>query len=159
MQFFTIGVYNSTEDGFFNKLSKYKIDAFCDIRQRRGVRGNKYAFVNSKRLQKKLSASGILYQHITALAPTREIRDLQKQTDLKNHVLKSDRKVLGNTFSTEYRNKILNKFDFDSFFRNLEVLKATNIVLFCVEEFPEACHRSLVSEKLKNDFQFTITNI
>ena len=37
MKFYTIGVYNSTEQEFFNKLIKNNIDAFYDIRQRRGV--------------------------------------------------------------------------------------------------------------------------
>jgi len=46
MEFYTIGVYNSTEKEFFDKLTKNNIDTFCDIRQRRGVRGSKYAFVN-----------------------------------------------------------------------------------------------------------------
>lgn len=53
MIFYTIGVYNSTENNFFNKITKNNIDTFCDIRQRRGVRGAKYKFVNSIRLQKK----------------------------------------------------------------------------------------------------------
>lgn len=55
MEFFTIGVYNSTENEFFNKLTQNNIDTFCDIRQRRGVRGAKYSFVNSNRLQEKLN--------------------------------------------------------------------------------------------------------
>ncbi len=55
MKIYTIGVYGSTEEEFFGKLTKSKIDLFCDIRQRRGVRGRQYAFVNSSYLQKKLS--------------------------------------------------------------------------------------------------------
>ncbi len=53
MEFFTIGVYNSSEKEFFDKLLENNIDTFCDIRQRRGVRGAKYSFVNSNRLQQK----------------------------------------------------------------------------------------------------------
>ena len=55
MEFFTIGVYNSTEKEFFEKLTQNNIDTFCDIRQRRGVRGSKYSFVNSNRLQQRLN--------------------------------------------------------------------------------------------------------
>ena len=40
MKIYTIGVYNSTEQEFFNKLVDNNIDTFCDIRQRRGVRGS-----------------------------------------------------------------------------------------------------------------------
>ncbi|MBK6496895.1 MAG: hypothetical protein IPG00_01480 [Saprospiraceae bacterium] len=53
MEFFTIGVYNSTEQVYFDKLTENRIDTFCDIRQRRGVRGANYAFVNRNRLQEK----------------------------------------------------------------------------------------------------------
>ena len=51
---YTIGVYNSTEVEFFNKIKSNQIELFCDIRQRRGVRGSKYKFVNSIYLQNKL---------------------------------------------------------------------------------------------------------
>jgi len=55
MEFYTIGVYNSTEQEYFKKLTDNNIDTFCDIRQRRGVRGSQYSFVNSNRLQAKLN--------------------------------------------------------------------------------------------------------
>lgn len=81
MEFYTLGVYNSTEKEFFDKLLEGEIDTFCDIRQRRGVRGAKYAFVNSARLQKKLNELGIKYIYVPNLAPTTEIRELQKVQD------------------------------------------------------------------------------
>ncbi|GHT08753.1 hypothetical protein AGMMS49525_17880 [Bacteroidia bacterium] len=56
MRLYTIGVYGSTEKEFFNKLVENRIDTFCDIRQRRGVRGSEYAFVNNNYLQRKLAA-------------------------------------------------------------------------------------------------------
>ena len=56
---FTIGVYNSTEESYFQKLVENKIDVFCDIRQRRGVRGSQYKYVNSNYLQNKLAELGI----------------------------------------------------------------------------------------------------
>ena len=83
MEFYTIGVYNSTEQEYFEKLIENRIDTFCDIRQRRGVRGAKYAFVNSKRLQAKLNELDIKYGHIIDLAPTSEIRNLQKEKEIK----------------------------------------------------------------------------
>lgn len=61
MKIYTIGVYGSTEQEFFNKLIENRIDTFCDIRQRRGVRGSEYAFVNSNRLQNKLAELDIKY--------------------------------------------------------------------------------------------------
>ena len=158
MEFFTIGVYNSTEQEFFNKLKENRIDTFCDIRQRRGVRGSKYTFVNSNKLQEKLTALDIKYGHIIELAPTTDIRDLQKEVDLQNGELKSERQVLGKLFTIEYKNKVLNKFDFESLIENLEDLGASRIALFCIEEKPDACHRSLVAKKLQ-DLNFKVSHI
>lgn len=159
MEFFTIGVYNSTEKEFFQKLTDNQIDAFCDIRQRRGVRGSKYSFVNSNRLQDKLTQLDIKYAHIIGLAPTTEIRDLQKRNDVENGELKSERQKLGDVFTMEYNNQILKHYDFSFFIDKLEEINANKIVLFCVEEHPEACHRSLVSTKLLNDYNYKITHL
>ena len=101
MEFYTIGVYNSTEKDFFEKLASNNIDTFCDIRQRRGVRGSKYSFVNSNRLQAKLNDLEIKYGYIQGLAPSTEIRDLQKEIDLEKGDLKSERQVLGKIFVIE----------------------------------------------------------
>jgi len=148
MKFFTIGVYGSTEQEYFQKLIDNNIDTFCDIRQRRGVRGAIYAFVNSNRLQQKLRELDIRYAHFIELAPTTEVRELQKEADKREGVLKRDRDRLGKVFTIAYKNKILNNFDFDTFLDKLDEVGAKNIVLFCVEEKPEACHRSIVAEKL-----------
>ncbi|MDX2190434.1 MAG: DUF488 domain-containing protein [Bacteroidota bacterium] len=159
MEFFTIGVYNSTEFDFFDKLTRNSIDTFCDIRQRRGVRGAKYSFVNSNRLQQKLNDLDIKYGYVENLAPTTEIRELQKEIDLEKGELKRERQELGKVFVIEYKNRILQKFDFDSFISNLENIGASKIALFCVEEHPEACHRSIVSEKLAKEYNFKITHL
>lgn len=150
MEFYTIGVYNSTEQQFFKKLTENNIDTFCDIRQRRGVRGSQYAFVNSNRLQARLNELDIRYGHVIELAPTTEIRDLQKEADEQLGELKRKRNKLGKVFTIAYKNTILSKFDIDSFIDKLDEVGARRIVLFCVEEKPEACHRSIVSDKLSN---------
>lgn len=159
MEFYTIGVYNSTEKEFFDKLIENKIDTFCDVRQRRGVRGAKYAFVNSNRLQQKLSELDINYGYIPDLAPTTEIRELQKAIDEENGQLKSERTELGRIFVIEYKNKILNKFNFDHFFDNLEKISASRIAFFCVEEHCEACHRSLIANKIADTYNYTVKNL
>jgi len=159
MEFFTIGVYNSTENEFFDKLTQNNIDTFCDIRQRRGVRGAKYSFVNSSRLQEKLNELGIKYGYIQDLAPTTVIRELQKEIDAEKGELKSQRQELGRVFVIEYRNKILGNFDFERFFDNLDNIGATRIALFCVEEHPEACHRSIVANKLADNFNYKVTHL
>lgn len=149
MEFFSIGVYNSTEQEYFNKLSENQIDTFCDIRQRRGVRGAKYSFVNSNRLQERLNDLDIKYGHISDLAPTSEIRELQKEADARLGELKRDRSKLGKIFTIAYQDRILDHFDFGNFIEKLDVIGANRIVLFCVEEKPEACHRSIVTAKLE----------
>lgn len=159
MEFFTIGVYNSTEKEFFDKLTQNNIDTFCDIRQRRGVRGAKYSFVNSNRLQQKLNTLEIKYGYIPDLAPTTEIRELQKQIDLEKGELKSERQELGKVFVIEYKNRILQNFNFDTFLEKLDQVGANRIALFCVEEHPEACHRSIVANKLADKFNFKVTNL
>jgi uncharacterized protein (DUF488 family) len=158
MEFYTIGVYNSSESLFFNKLIQNGIDTFCDIRQRRGVRGPKYAYVNNTRLQAKLSELGINYGHIIQLAPPPEIRELQKDADRINHQLKHDRQALGPVFKTEYNCRILDNFDFELFIEQLENNGAKKVVLFCVEEKPEACHRSLVSDRLSK-LKYKVTHL
>jgi uncharacterized protein (DUF488 family) len=156
MEFFTIGVYNTTEKDFFDKLIQNNIDTFCDIRQRRLVRGVKYAFVNSNRLQQKLLELDIKYFYVSELAPTAEIRELQKNTDKEKGETKRKRQLLGNIFAFEYEKQILDTFDFDNFIEKLNQSGAVNVALFCVEEKPEACHRSLVAEKLKNMYNYKI---
>lgn len=159
MEFYTIGVYNSTEKEFFDKLTENNIDTFCDIRQRRGVRGAKYAFVNSNRLQQKLYQLGIKYGYIPDLAPTTEIRELQKEIDFQKSELKRERQTLGQVFVIEFRNRVLKNFDFDTFLEKLDENGARKVALFCVEEYPEACHRSIVADKLKHHFNYTITHL
>ena len=159
MEFFTIGVYNSSEKVFFDKLVNNQIDTFCDIRQRRGVRGSKYAFVNSNRLQERLSELNIKYGHILELAPTEEIRNLQKEADAEKGELKSERKKLGQTFIDEYEGRVLKKFNFESFFEKLDEIGAKRVVFFCVEEIPEACHRSLVTKELEEKYKYDVTHL
>ena len=80
-KFITIGVYGFDKDSFFKAILDAKIDTFCDIRLRRGMRGSEYAFVNSESLQKQLRELGIRYIHVKNLAPSQAIREKQKHED------------------------------------------------------------------------------
>ena len=159
MKIYTIGVYGFTEQEFFNKLVENRIDTFCDIRQRRGVRGSEYAFVNSNRLQSKLAELGIKYEHVLDLAPTTEIRELQYEDDLQHSEKKRDRTQLGNVFSLAYKNRIMQKFNFDNFVEKLDEMGANCVVLFCVEAKPEACHRSIVADELNMRYSFEVIHL
>lgn len=158
MKIYTIGVYNSTEQEFFNKLIDNNIDTFCDIRQRRGVRGSEYAFVNSNYLQTKLNDLDIKYAHILDLAPTSEIREKQKIEDARLGVQKKSRDVLGSVFTREYKNKI-SSFDFDGFYDQLDRIGASRVVFFCVEEKASACHRSIVAQEMKERFKLEVIHL
>lgn len=160
IQFYTIGVYGLTEADYFNKLTSNQIDTFCDIRRRRAVRGSLYSFVNSKRLQNKLQELNINYIYEIDLAPTKEIRDLQKKADEVNKVQKREREELGSVFKSEYTNKIISNFDFASFIEKLKKTNAKRVLLFCVEKSANACHRSLVTNKLKEIYSdVQVTNL
>ena len=148
MIFYTIGVYNLTEELFFEKLTSNNIDIFCDIRQRRGVRGAKYKFVNSIWLQKKLNNLNIKYLYIKELAPTVDIRNIQKTIDKTVFESKHDRNKLGDAFIEKYKEIVIDNYDFDCFIHELKINNAEKVVSFCVEENPNACHRSIVSEEL-----------
>lgn len=159
IKIFTIGVYNSTEESYFNKLRDNNIDLFCDIRQRRGVRGSQYKYVNSNYLQAKLQELGISYQYIKELAPTNEIRQMQKDVDKANGESKKQRTTLGPVFKSEYLKQILEQFDIDKLANELIDSGAKNIVFFCVEEHASACHRSLVAQKLATTLNCEIVNL
>ena len=149
---YTIGVYGSSEKEFFQKLTDHGIDSFCDIRLRRAVRGSQYAFANSQRLQSKLADLSIKYFHETGLAPTTEIIKLQDKFDKEHKIQRRKREELTDVFKTAYNNRILSKFDIRQFIKGLENSGTKKLVLFCVERSPNACHRSLVTDKLKETF-------
>jgi uncharacterized protein (DUF488 family) len=148
IDFYTIGVYGSTESDFFDKIVNHQIDCFCDIRKRRGVRGKEYSFVNSKRLQAKLASMSVFYKHILDLAPSDEIREKQKEEDAKNMVTKRDRDELGQIFTSLYLEHVLNSFSLNELISHFKSLEFKKVVLFCVEAKPNACHRSLVAKEI-----------
>ena len=149
MQFFTIGVYNSEEDNFFRKLSQNGIGTISDIRQCMGVRGTRYSFVNNNRMQSTLQEMGIRYVYTDGLAPTPEIRSVQKRTDKQQKKNKKESTQLSEAFTLVYRNEVLNKFDFDCYLQKCYEWKVQKRAVFCVETYPESCHRSLLAKKLE----------
>ncbi len=157
---YTIGVYGSTETEFFRNLTSNQIDTFCDIRRRRAVRGAIYAFVNSARLQDTLKSLSINYIHETRLAPTIPIMGVQDKSDKLHKVKRRERTELDDAFKKAYTDKILSKFDIKEFIGELEKSGCKKVVLFCVEKLPTACHRSLVTDKIKKLFpRIRVTNL
>lgn len=156
---FTIGVYGLTANEFFEKLKASNVTLFIDIRRRRAVRGSKYSFVNSTKLQESLKALDINYLHLIELAPTNEIRQLQKSHDLIEQVNKTERQELGQFFIREYTQQILDRYDLSRIIDYAQEINAENVVLFCVETFYRACHRSIVSKRINELFQIPICHL
>jgi len=154
----TIGVYGFDEAGFFQALQNANVDTFIDLRQRRGMRGSKYAFANSSRLQARLAAMGIRYLHFKALAPPTETRRIQKQADQAAGVSKNERAGLSPTFIRDFEEKVLVPFDEQAFFGAFPPSSQT-VALFCVEREPAACHRSLVAKYLSKRYGFIVKDI
>lgn len=148
MEIYTMGVYGSSEDSFFKLLIDNEIDAFCDIRQRRGVRGSQYSYVNSNYLQEKLSVMNIRYYYEKLLAPTNEIRQKQKDDDKQKHIDKKQRTELGLVFKSEYIKQILDNYDIDALIDRFVKEGVKKVVFFCVEQNALACHRSLVALRI-----------
>ena len=154
----TIGVYGYDDTAFFRALREAGVDTFCDIRQRRGVRGATYAFVNSKRLQARLAEMDIHYLHRKDLAPTTAVRNLQEAHDKNHKIAKRQRTRLSSEFIAAYQTEILSAFDPQSLLEELKP-EAQVMALFCVEREPEACHRSLVAKKLGRELGVVVTHV
>jgi uncharacterized protein (DUF488 family) len=143
----TIGVYGFTAGAFVEKLTGGGVGLLLDLRQRRGVRGPDYSWANSARLQRSLAAADVAYRHVKDLAPTTELRQLQYREDDRRGVGKRNRIALAPEYAERYTREILDPFDLGALVAELPVDSVT--ALLCVERDPEACHRSLVAERLR----------
>ena len=148
IQILTIGGYGFDEATFATALVEAGVDTFVDIRRRRGLRGAKYSFLNSRRLQATLATLGIDYRHLLDLAPSAELRAQQHLADLAADTRKRDRSCLSETFRRGYEVQlgqgtspasVVAAFGDD----------ARVIALFCVEQQPGACHRSILADWLQ----------
>ena len=153
----TIGVYGYTAEEFMAALSHGGVELLMDVRQRRGVRGSEYAWANSKRLQAALAEAGVAYEHHPELAPTTELRQLQYREDDRLGVGKRNRAELALEYRRRYVEEILDPVDLDPVVEAMPSGGTT--ALLCVERDPEACHRSLIAERLVADYDCTVTHL
>jgi uncharacterized protein (DUF488 family) len=153
----TIGVYGYTVEDFVAALNRAGAELLMDVRQRRGVRGSEYAWANSKRLQGALADAGIAYEHHPELAPTTELRQLQYREDDRQGVGKRNRAALALEYRRRYIEEILDPVDLDPVVEAMPTRGST--VLLCVERDPEACHRSLIAERLAADYGCALTHL
>ena len=150
-----MGVHKTTEESFFDTLTQNKVDTFIDVRQRRGLRGRKYRYANSRYLMDKLADMGISYIHNKSLAPTTAIRQAQYRIDDQMGVGKRNRTALSKEFAQAYRDQILYPRSkaalaamWNQILYNSHHDKENHFVFFCVEEKHEACHRSILIDEM-----------
>ncbi len=152
----TIGVYGFDRDSFLETLGDARIDLLLDVRQRRGVRGSEYAWANARRLQDALTETGIGYSHLKELAPTTELRELQYREDDRLGEGKRSRTALAVEYARLYTEQILDSVDLGSIVKWIGGSSAT---LLCVERDPEACHRSLIAARLREEWGFEVLHL
>jgi len=151
----TIGIYEASVERFLDALQNANVELVVDVRQRRAVRGRRYAWANAQRLQAALVEVGIGYSHHKELAPTTELRRLQYAEDAKQGVGKRSRRVLSPEYAERYTREILERADLRPLIEEMPPDAVT--ALLCVERDPEACHRSLaaaaIAKALDTDVQ------
>jgi uncharacterized protein (DUF488 family) len=153
----TIGVYELDLPAFLDALRAADVGLVIDVRQRRGVRGSRYAWANAQRLQAALAEAGIAYSHHRELAPTTELRHLQYAADDRAGVGKRSRERLDPVYAERYVREILDRADLGALVDELPADRAG--ALLCVEADPEACHRSLIAERLADRHGVQVTHV
>jgi uncharacterized protein (DUF488 family) len=153
----TIGVYDWSVETWLEALRKADVGLLIDVRQRRGVRGSQYSWANAKRLQASVAAAGIGYRHEPELAPTTDLRQLQYREDHRQGVGKRNRERLAPAYVDRYTRERLDKVDLDPIVNEFPDDGAA--ALFCVERDPEACHRSLIADRLAADFGLRVNHL
>lgn len=153
----TIGVYGFDAETFLQRLREASVRLLLDVRQRRGVRGPEYAWANSRRLQAALAQARIEYEHLPELAPTTELRRLQYSEDDRQGVGKRSRRELAAEYARRYTAEILDRADLTSIVSTLPSSGTT--ALLCVERDPEACHRSLIAQRMAEQHGVTIEHL
>ena len=153
----TIGVYGWTLDVWLAALQAADVRLVVDVRQRRGVRGSEYSWANAQRLEAALTEAGIAYEHRKELAPTTDLRQLQYAEDDRVGVGKRSRVDLAPEYVERYTREILGQVDLRPIVEKLPSEGAS--ALLCVERDPEACHRSLVAERLAPEFGLSVKHL
>jgi uncharacterized protein (DUF488 family) len=152
----TIGVYGFDRESFLAALTGAGVELLLDVRQRRGVRGSEYAWANAQRLQAALAEVGVGYSHLKELAPTTEMRELQYREDDRRGEGKRSRTVLAPAYVERFTEEVLERVDLGPI---VSWIGNSTAALLCVERDPEACHRSLVAERIQREFGFEVEHL
>ncbi|WP_425352449.1 DUF488 family protein [Microbacterium amylolyticum] len=90
------------------------------------------------------------YRHHRELAPTTELRQLQYAEDDRQGVGKRTRRALATDYTRRYTAEILSHADLAPVLADFP--SSGYAALLCVERDPEACHRSLITQRLVERF-------
>lgn len=158
MKVFTIGAYGWTEDDFAHAVRDADPDVFVDVRGRRGLRGHDYAWANSNRLQTLIADLSVLYVHRPDVAPSDATRRIEVKDAATAGIGYRERTSLSQAYLDAYGREVLEGFDAEAFVTSLGD-DVGSIVLFCVEQAPAACHRSLVAQQLADELGADVVHI
>jgi uncharacterized protein (DUF488 family) len=153
----TIGVYGFDGPAFLAALRAADVGLLLDVRQRRAVRGSEYAWANSLRLQAALAGASISYEHHRELAPTTALRQLQYREDARMGVGKRSRVELSGSYRERYLTEILDRVDLAALVSRLPCERAS--ALMCVERDPQACHRSLIAQRMAEELGVSLVHL
>ena len=82
---------------------------------------------------------------------------MQWAEDKEEHQTKKSRTTLGHAFCCGYEQLILEKENLDEL---LDAFKdSQRVVLFCLESHPEACHRSLLADRLSQKYGLEVVHL
>ena len=104
-----------------------------------------------------LADAGIGYEHLPELAPTTELRHLQYAEDARVGVGKRSRERLADEYVSRFTAERLDQVDLGPIVASMPAEGA--VALLCVERDPEACHRSLVADRLAERFGLTVEHL
>ena len=154
----TIGVYDWTLEAWLDappgNTSRCRL---LDVRQRRGVRGSRLRLGKFGAAAGGAGGGGDRDRHHEELAPTTELRQLQYTEDDRVGVGKRSRVELAAEYRRGYIREILDQVDLRPI---VEAMPADGAAaLMCVEADPEACHRSLIAERLEAEFRLSVEHL
>ena len=141
---FTIGFTKKSAEQFFTKLQEAGVTRLLDVRLNNSSQLSGFAKRDDLRFFLK-ALGGIEYEHVTELAPTKDILYAYKKHG-------GDWQVYENEFMELMAKRSIEKQLSESMF--------DKSCLLCSEHLPKLCHRRLVLEYLENHWSgITATHI
>lgn len=153
----TIGLYGMSVEAFHAALEEARITDFVDVRSRRGVRGPSYAFANARRLVASIEGRGIRYHHWRSLAPSAELRAMQRSADAASGHTQRTRTTLSPAFVHGYLTQLGPEVVLDD--ERARVVRAGRACLFCVERAPAACHRGPLAARIATELGVAVRHL